>query len=130
VAGYTIRNLLDVDDSAVKFGLAPDLSTRFAGGDLELEELGLSLQRLAPGYRMPFGHKHAEQEEVYVVLKGGGRFKLDDEVVAVRQWDAVRVPRETMRSYEAGPDGLELLAIGAPGTGLRDAQQVDGWWDS
>jgi mannose-6-phosphate isomerase-like protein (cupin superfamily) len=129
MADYTVKNLrADVEDSATKFGLSPDLETHFAGDALELEQSGVSLQRLAPGYRLQFGHRHKSQEELYVVVNGAGRLKLDDEVVDVKQWDAVRIPKSTMRSVEAGPDGLELLAFGAPATGLADADVTDGWW--
>ncbi len=127
--GYTIRNLRgDVEDSAVAFGLSPGLEARFASGELDLTALGASLQRLAPGFRVPFGHKHAEQEELYVVLSGGGRVRLDDEVRDVGPLDAIRVANDTMRNFEAGPEGLELLAIGAPATGPGDAETVSGWW--
>jgi len=127
MADYTLKNLKEVEDSATKFGLSPDLEARFAR-ELDLENSGVSYQRLAPGYRAPFGHKHGTQEELYVILSGGGRVKLDDEIVDVRQWDAVRVPKDTMRNFEAGPEGLELLAFGAPGTGLQDAEQTPNWW--
>jgi mannose-6-phosphate isomerase-like protein (cupin superfamily) len=127
VAGYTKRNLIDeVDDSAQKFGMGEVLEAHFARDTLECTKLGVSLQRLKPDARMPFGHTHGEQEEVYVVVSGSGRVKLDDEIVDVGQWDAVRVSPEVMRAFEAGPDGLELLAVGAPG--IRDTEQTMGWW--
>jgi hypothetical protein len=129
MADYTIVNLKeDVDDSAVEFGLSPSLEARFARAKLGLERSGLSYQRLAPGYRAPFGHKHGEQEEVYVLLSGSARLKLDDEIVELKQWDAVRVGPETMRNFEAGPEGVELLAYGAGTSGLQDAEQEPGWW--
>ena len=128
MADYTLKNLKDVEDSATKFGLSPDLEARFARDELELENSGISYQRLAPSYRPPFGHKHGQQEELYVVLSGGGRVKLDDEIVALRQWDAIRVPSQTMRNFEAGPEGLELLAFGAPSMGNKDVEQTPGWW--
>jgi mannose-6-phosphate isomerase-like protein (cupin superfamily) len=128
MADYTLINLKDVEDSATKFGLSPDLEARFAREDLGLEKSGISYQRLAPSYRMPFGHKHGEQEELYLILSGGGRVKLDDEIVEVRRWDVVRVPNQTMRNFEAGPDGLELLAFGTPSMGNKDVEQVPGWW--
>jgi mannose-6-phosphate isomerase-like protein (cupin superfamily) len=127
MADYTLKNLKEVEDSATKFGLSPDLEARFAR-ELDLENSGVSYQRLAPGYRAPFGHRHGTQEELYVILSGGGRVKLDDEIVDVRQWDAIRVPKDTMRNFEAGPEGLELLAFGAPSTGIQDAEQTPGWW--
>lgn len=124
---YAIRNLKDIEDSAVKFGLSPQMESRFARKDLEAETLGLSYQRLAPNVRQPFGHRHEQQEEVYVILGGGGRVSLEDEVVEVRQWDAVRVSPGTTRAFEAGPDGLELLAFGAH-TDSGDVETVEGFW--
>lgn len=128
MAAYTLINLEQVEDSAVAYGFSPQLEARFAREPLGLERAGVSLQRLEPGFRMPFGHRHRSQEELYVVVGGGGRIKLDDEVVELRRWDAVRIPAETMRCVEAGPGGLELLAFGAPYTGPGDAEIVPGWW--
>ena len=128
---YTKVNLKeDVDDSAQQFGMAPNLEARFANRELGLEKLGMSYQRFEPGYRLPFGHKHKQQEEVYVIVSGSARVKLDDEIVEVGQWDALRVPPETMRGFEAGPDGVELLAFGAPfsGSPREDGLPEPGWW--
>ena len=126
---YTHLNLKDdVDDQAPNFGLAPDLEARMARVPLELEQSGISYQRLAPNYRVPFGHKHKNQEEIYVVVSGSMRVKLNDEVVELRQWDAVRVPKETMRGFESGAEGVEILAIGAPNTGPGDAEVEQDWW--
>jgi mannose-6-phosphate isomerase-like protein (cupin superfamily) len=80
---------------------------------------------------MPFGHRHRRQEELYVLVGGSARIKLDDEIVELRRWDAVRVPPETTRQLEAGPDGAEILAFGAPSTGPSagtDAEPVPNWW--
>src|SRR2546421_1219916 len=105
---YKLQNLKEVEDQAPNFGLSPNVEARMARVPLELENLGVSYQRLAPGFRMPFGHTHNVQEEVYVVVSGSGRAKLGDEVIDLKQWDALRVPSETMRSFEGGPDGIEL----------------------
>lgn len=126
--GYTLKNLKEVDDQAPKFGLSPDLEARFARRPLGLERSGLSFQRFAPGFRIPFGHKHDRQEEIYVLVSGSGRMKLDDEVIELRQWDALRVSAATMRAFEAGPEGAELLAFGAPATDPNDAEMTPGWW--
>ena len=127
---FTLRNLKDdLEDVGPNFGGAPDLEFRAATAALELEQSGLSYQRVPSGYRFPFGHTHKKQEEVYVVVRGSGRMKLDDEIVALAEWDAVRVPAGTWRGFEAGPDGLELLVFAAPKEAQRD--DVDGergWW--
>jgi uncharacterized cupin superfamily protein len=128
VAGYTIQNLKEVEDQAVNFGLAPHIEARMARVPLELENFGVTYQRLAPGFRVPFGHNHNRQEEVYVVVSGSVRAKVEDEVIELKQWDALRVANETMRGFEAGPEGVELIAIGAPNTGPGDANVEQGWW--
>jgi mannose-6-phosphate isomerase-like protein (cupin superfamily) len=131
MAGYTVVNLKEVEDHAPKFGFAPDLEARFATVPLELEKSGVSYQRLAPGFRIPFGHRHKAQEELYVVLSGSARLKLDDEVVELKALDAIRVPSQTMRCFEGGSEGAEILAFGAPNTGDSPAADVEmhqGWW--
>ena len=127
MSGYTKQNLRDVEDQAPNFGMPPGIEARFARTALGGETLGLSLQTLAPGFRMPFGHKHAGQEEVYVVLRGSARVKVEDEIVELGELDAIRFDRDTMRAVEAGPDGVEYLAFGA-GDDPRDAELVQDWW--
>jgi mannose-6-phosphate isomerase-like protein (cupin superfamily) len=129
MAGYTIKNMkADVEDLAPKFGLSPGLESRFAREPLECEQFGVSYFQIAPGFRVPFGHRHQEQEEVYVVVRGSGRIKLDDEVLDLKQWDAVRMSPETMRCLEAGPEGAEVVAFGAPKVPMTDAEPEQGWW--
>ena len=125
---YAIRNLMELDDAAASFGLSPDLEARFARRALDAKNVGISYQRLQPNFRVPFAHRHATQEEIYVILSGTGRAKLEDEIVELRQWDALRVDKETTRGFESGPDGMELLAIGAPVGEGNDAEMVNGWW--
>jgi mannose-6-phosphate isomerase-like protein (cupin superfamily) len=129
---FTLRNIKeDLEDIGARFDGAPDLEFRLATEALELEKSGLSYQRVPPGYRFPYGHTHKTQEEVYVVLHGSGRMKLDDEIVDLEEWDAVRVPPGTWRGYEAGPKGLEIVVIGAPNLGEARREDVDGrrdWW--
>jgi mannose-6-phosphate isomerase-like protein (cupin superfamily) len=129
MADYTKVNLKeDVDDQAPNFGLAPNLEARMARVPLGLENSGVSYQRIAPNFRIPFGHKHRNQEEIYVVVSGSMRAKLGDDVLELKQWDAIRVPKDTMRGFEGGPEGAEVIAIGAPNTGPGDADVEQGWW--
>jgi mannose-6-phosphate isomerase-like protein (cupin superfamily) len=129
MSSYTLVNLKsDVEDQAPKFGLAPGLESRFARKTLELENSGLSYYKVAPGYRLPFGHRHVDQEEVYLVLSGSARMKLEDEIVELGQWDALRVAAEVTRGFEGGPEGAEILAFGAPSNDNKDAEMVQDWW--
>jgi quercetin dioxygenase-like cupin family protein len=128
LAGYTHINLKDVEDMAPKFGMSPGIESRFARKALELEESGMGYYKLAPNYRLPFGHRHTEQEEIYLVVSGSARMKLDDEVVDLAQWDVVRVPGQIARGMEGGPDGAEIIAFGAPNTENKDAEMVQDFW--
>ena len=129
---FTLRILNeDLEHLGSRFDGAPDLGFRMATNALELEKSGLSYPRVPPGYRFPYGHTHRKQEEVYVVVRGSGRMKLDDDIVELREWDAVRVPPGTWRGYEPGPKGLEMLVIGAPNLGDDPREDVEGqrdWW--
>ena len=129
MADYTKLNLKqDVEDMAVKFGFAPDMEARYARKPLGLENSGVSYFRLAPDFRQPFGHTHGEQEEVYVVLSGSARPKAGDGIVELAQLDAIRLPGATPRGMEAGPDGVEILAVGAPNTDNKDAEMLPDFW--
>jgi mannose-6-phosphate isomerase-like protein (cupin superfamily) len=123
---YTHRPLTDVEDAAPAMGLAPGHEMRFAQRALEAEHTGLTLHRLAPGVRQGIGHRHDRAEEVYVVIAGSGRVKLDDDVVAIAAGDAVRVAPPVTRSFEAGPDGMEWLAVGPHHE--ADGEVIPGWW--
>jgi quercetin dioxygenase-like cupin family protein len=125
-APFTHKKLTDVKDSAPEFGIAEVQEARFAKGDLEAERTGLSHVRLKPGRRSPFGHKHDEAEEIYVVISGSGRMKLDDEIIEIETLDAIRVAPEVVRAFEAGEDGVEVLAVGARHDG--DGEVIQGWW--
>ncbi len=124
---YTVVNLKEVEDLAPSGGLSPNLEARFARKPLGLEQSGLTYFRMAPGFREPFAHRHATQEEVYVVISGSLRMKLDDDVVELQAWDAVRIPPDTVRAREAGPNGAELLLFGAP-QAEGDAELLRDWW--
>jgi mannose-6-phosphate isomerase-like protein (cupin superfamily) len=127
MSGYTKANLREVENQAPNFGMPKAMEARFGRTALDGETLGLSLITLAPGFRIPFGHKHVGQEEVYVVLRGSARVKVGEDVVDVSEGDAIRFDKDSMRNVEAGPDGVEYLAFGA-GDDPRDADMVPDWW--
>ena len=124
--GYTIKNLESVEDMAKQHGLSDQGEARFAGGALDAVQTGVSHQRLHPGKRQQFGHHHNQAEEIYVVLAGSGRVKLDEEILELGKLDAIRVSPETMRAFEAGDEGLEILAFGQHFGG--DGEIVPDWW--
>jgi len=111
VPGFTIKNLKEIEDSAG--GRASGVEARFARKHIDSEHLGISYFRYASGARSPLAHSHREQEEAYVVVSGSGRIRLDDEIRPLRQWDVVRVSPQIVRAFEAGDEGLELIAVGA-----------------
>jgi mannose-6-phosphate isomerase-like protein (cupin superfamily) len=123
---FTHKKLDEVKDSAAEFGHGDTMEARFAKGDLETEETGFSFHRLKPNKRQPFGHQHEDAEEVYVIVRGDGLFKLDDEIIEVETLDAIRVSPEVTRAFEAGDDGLEVLVFGPRRDG--DGEIVPDWW--
>ena len=123
---YTRKKLTDVEDSAPKFGLGENQQARFANRDLETEDTGVSLHRLDSGRRSAFGHRHEQAEEVYVVVAGSGRMKLDEEIVELEAMDAIRVAPGVVRAFEGGPGGIEVLAFGPRHEG--DGELLPGWW--
>ena len=123
---FAIANLKEIEDSAAARG--PDIEARFARKHLDSDHLGVSYFRYAPGYRSPIGHRHREQEEAYVVVSGSGRVRLDDEIVELRQWDVVRVAPNVVRSFEGGPNGLELVAVGSDRPEGGDGEMVPDHW--
>lgn len=130
MSDYTIVNLYDAENMAPTYGMPDGFEARFPKKQLGCATGagGLSMQRMLPGTRHPIGHKHGRQEELYVVIEGGGRIKLDDEVRELKQWDIVRVGPETWRGFESGPDGLAFLAYGAPISDEPDGELEHGWW--
>jgi mannose-6-phosphate isomerase-like protein (cupin superfamily) len=125
---YTIKNLREVEDMAASQGFGEVQEARFANADLEADQSGISLQKVKPGKRHAFAHRHNEAEEVYVVISGSGRVKLDDEVREVGELDAIRVAPSVTRAFEAGAEGLELLAFSPRAKG--DAEIVEDFsWD-
>lgn len=126
MSNYAIKNIKEIDDSAKEFGLSPNVEARFGRKPLGAEKSGISYQKLASDFRQPFGREHGEQEETYVVISGSGRAKLGDDVIDVKQWDAIRVSPTTPRAFEGGPDGLEFLAFGSGAAG--DASTLEDFW--
>ena len=125
-APFTLKNLAEVDDSAPKFGYAEVQEARFAKDELDAEQTGVSYPRVKPGKRQAFAHRHERAVEVYVVLGGSGQAKLEDQLVELRALDAIRVAPGVTRAFQAGRDGLELLAFGPRHDG--DGDVLPGWW--
>jgi uncharacterized cupin superfamily protein len=123
---YSHINLIEVEDAAPANGFADRWEARVARAALGAEQTGVTYFRLRAGKRSPFAHRHASAEEIYVILSGSGRIKLDEEVVDVRALDAIRVAPEVARAFEAGSDGLEFLAFGPHHPG--EAETVDDAW--
>jgi quercetin dioxygenase-like cupin family protein len=126
MSSYTKVNLLELDDTVGD--RVPEIEGRFGRTALASRDIGVSHFRYAPGFRSPMGHRHGEQEEAYVVVTGSGRVLLDGEVVELEQWDTVRVAPEVVRAFEAGPDGLDVIAIGGPKPEGGDGEIASADW--
>jgi mannose-6-phosphate isomerase-like protein (cupin superfamily) len=124
---YTIKNIMDIEDSAS--GRAPGIQARFARSHIDSEHIGLTRISYEPDTRSPMGHSHREQEEVYLILAGSGRIKLDDDIIDLRPWDVVRIAPATVRGLHSGPEGLDLIAIGSARPEGGDGVPAPGdWW--
>jgi mannose-6-phosphate isomerase-like protein (cupin superfamily) len=125
---HTIKNLRDVDDMAPKFGFDAVQEARFCWRDLDAEQTGLALIRVKPGQRSAFAHRHDQAEEIYLVVNGSGRIKLDDEILDVGPMDAIRIAPGVARALEGGPEGVEYLAFGPHREGDGEILKDDAFW--
>jgi len=128
MSDFTLVNLTDAEDMTAGSPLAGSVQFRRLREELDSEHLGLGHFRLQPGVRVPFGHRHAQQEEVYVILAGSGRFKINDEIIDVGAHDVVRVAHDAWRAYESGPDGMEMLVAGSGRPPEGDGERQPDWW--
>ena len=125
-SSFTHKKLTDVKDSAPGFGYGEVQEARFATSDLDATDTGVSHLRVKPDQRQGFAHRHDEAEEVYVVVSGSGRAKLDDEIVELEALDALRVAPGVTRQFEGGSEGIELIAFGPHHEG--DGELIQDWW--
>ena len=140
---YTVVKVSDVPDQGPNLGIAPDVEIRFLRNDLNCQDCGVSYMRIAPSSRrstrsscaascpssrQPTGHRHKVQEEIYLLVSGSALVKAGDDVIELQPWTAIRVPNETVRSFESGPEGAEFVIVGAPNTGPGDAIDVEEFW--
>ena len=119
---YKIKNFEDIEPSG-----RDGVDGRFSRKFLDSAQLGVSRWRYEPG-KQTRGHRHEIQEEVYTVISGSGRVKLDDEIIEIKQWDVIRVAPKVARGFEAGPDGLEIIAAGGSKPEGGDGERVEGHW--
>lgn len=126
---YTIKNLRKTEDKAPDFGLSEIQEAHFPATELGAEATGFAFHVIHPGRRQGFAHRHEQAEEIYVVLAGTGKIKLDEETVEVEPLDAIRVAPKVTRAFEAGPEGLELIAFGPRHAGDGEIIREGFWGD-
>jgi mannose-6-phosphate isomerase-like protein (cupin superfamily) len=126
MTSFTHKNLRELEDSAA--GRGADIEARFGRKPIDSEHLGVSYFRYGSGYRTPYGHRHREQEEAYVIAAGSGRMRLDDEIIDLRQWDVVRVAPGVVRGFEGGPEGIEIIAVGNDRPEGGDGEMIQDFW--
>ena len=126
MADFTLKNLKQLDNALAE--RTSEVEARFARDQLNSEHLGVSYFHYSPNFRSPFGHRHREQEEAYVVVGGSGRVRLEDEIVELKPWDVLRVAPQVVRTFESGPEGLDLIAIGSDRPEGGDGEMVQHHW--
>jgi mannose-6-phosphate isomerase-like protein (cupin superfamily) len=110
MSDYSKANLLEIESSSKD----EKTEAHFARKYLDSRDLGVSLFRYAANYRAEMSHSHKFQEEAYVVVKGSGQILLNDEVIDLKVWDVIRVAPKVIRAFEAGAEGLDIIAVGGP----------------
>ncbi len=125
-SGHTLVNIADLEDLAAKYGYGEMGESRFAADALEAERTGVAHFYLRPSTRQMFAHRHHRAEEIYLVLEGSGRVRIEDEIVDLRTLDAIRIAPEQTRQFEAGPEGMRFVAVSA--RARDDAEIVKDWW--
>jgi hypothetical protein len=129
MSGYTKANLRnDVPDMA-EGRMPPGIEAHFAKKALDCEKSGVTYYKFGPDFHPPFGHKHSEQEEIYVIISGSARIKVEDDEIELTQLDAIRLAPDAVRAVKAGPDGCEMIAFGAPNPAEQDAEMLPNWWE-
>ena len=124
MSAYTIMNFNDIETPNPN----PDRDAKFARSHIGSEHLGVSYFKYGPVFHATGGHSHREQEEVYIVVSGSGRVKLDGEIHEIKQWDVVRVSAPVVRAFESGPEGMELIIAGADRPEGGDGVRADDFW--
>ena len=107
--GYSKLNVHELE------GTGPGGAVRFVRRQLGVEAFGINWFELGPNV---IGHEHDEagsgQEEVNIVVRGSGVYRVDGEEIQVREGDFLRFDPQTTRCPVAGPDGMTLIAVGSP----------------
>ena len=129
MSAYTKLNLKSEVPDMAEGRMPPGIEAHFAKEALDCEKSGVSYFKLEPGFHPPFGHKHAEQEEIYVIVSGNATIKVDDDEIELGAFDAIRLAPEATRALKGGPDGCEMIAFGAPKPAEMDAEMLPGWWE-
>ena len=127
---HSIVRVTDVPDMASEVGMDPDhFEIRFLREALALRNFAVTFERFGGGWRPTRGHRHTVQEEVYLLVSGRAQAKLDDEVVDLEPWTAVRVPPQTARAFRAaGEEDAVFVAIAAPQAGFDDVEFIQDYW--
>lgn len=128
MSGYSKLNLRDEVEDMAPGRMPSGIEAHFAKHALGCEKSGVTYFKLGPDFHPPFGHRHEEQEEIYVVISGAARIKVEDDEIELRPLDAIRLAPDATRALRAGPEGCELIAFGAPKPPGHDAEQFPGWW--
>jgi quercetin dioxygenase-like cupin family protein len=113
MSDYTISRIEDVPDQAAQFGFGEIGEARFGKDTVGAKDTGFAIHRFNPGKRSAFGHRHEQAEELAFVLEGSGTLKADEDLVEVSKGTIVRLAPPVMRAWEAGPDGMTVLVVGA-----------------
>jgi quercetin dioxygenase-like cupin family protein len=108
MSGYSVVNVEEIE------GAGPGAAVRFVRRELGVEAFVINWFEIPPGAEGP---EHDEtgsgQEEVSVVVRGSGSWRVDGEEVPAREGTFIRFDPETRRQAVAGPEGMTFVSVGA-----------------
>ena len=98
----------------------------FLHDELELTSCEISLNTVPEGFKVPFNHKHKQNEEVYIVLKGEGKMIIDEQDIIVKEGSAIKVAPQAARTIEnTSNNEFQFICIQAKANSLEQYGTVD-----
>ena len=115
----------------VEIGSTQEIRQKYENGKAFLHDaLGLtsceiSVNSMPKGIKLPFNHKHKQNEEIYIFLKGEGTMTLDNETIEVKEGSCVKVLPDAVRTMESKTD-LQYICVQAKSGSLEQFGFGDG----
>ena len=114
-----------------EIGTLNGIATKYENGKVFLHDLlgltscEISVNSMPAGVKLPFNHKHKQNEEIYIFLKGEGIMTLDGKILDVKEGSCVKVLPNSVRTMESKTE-LQYICVQAKEGSLNQFGFVDG----